>query len=236
MKVRYRPSRRLIAAALAAMVLVTIVITLPRVARGMKFFRVRQVEVVGCRFLDQADVAARLGLRRDASIWDALPPIRRAAAAIPGVIQVSVERRLPGTLRVVIHEATPVALVAVADRLTLVDYRGHVLPFDPTRLPTSLPVATRDTATAVLLGRLLLTDPLLYTLVESAYADHGDVVLELGPQRIRMRPGADQDAIRAVTIVRAYLAAHHRDWLEIDGRYLGWVFVTKTAAVKKTAA
>jgi hypothetical protein len=196
-------------------------------ARRLAFFRLRQVEVLGIRYLDQGDVVRRLGLRRNASIFDRLGSVRKAAAAIPGVLSATVERRLPGTLRVSVREATPVAQVPVADHLALVDSRGHLLPFDPVRAPASLPIASGDAATAGLLGRLMLTDHEWYDSVQSASLDHGDVVLDAGAHRVRLRPEADDQVLRGVSAVRRYLNEHGIDWREIDARYHNRLFVRK---------
>lgn len=210
-----------------AVLLVAAAIVFPILARRLAFFRIRQVEVVGNRYLEESDVVRRLGLRRNASTFDRLEPVRRAAAAIPGVLAASVKRRLPGTLTVTVRESTPVALVSLTDRLALVDSRGRVLPFDPARAPASLPIAGRDTVCAGLLGRLMLTDPDWYDSVESARLDRGDVILDAGTHRIRLRPEADDDALRGVMAVRNYLRQRGIAWREIDARYHNRLFVRK---------
>jgi cell division protein FtsQ len=220
-------TRRAVAGIAISVVLVAAVIAFPILARRLAFFRVRQVEVVGNRYLDESDVVRRLGLRRDASTFDRLEPVRKAAAAIPGVLSAAVERRLPGTLTVTLREATPVALVSLTDRLALVDSRGRVLPFDPARAPASLPIAGRDSVSAGLLGRLMLTDPDWYDSVESARLDRGDVILDAGTHRIRLRPEADDDALRGVIAVRNYLRQRGIGWREIDARYHNRLFVRK---------
>lgn len=212
-------ARRHVVAGCAGIAAIAMVVGGPSVARRLAFFRVRQVEVVGAHYLDEVDVVRRLHLEHGASTFDRLDHVRAAARAIPGVISATVTRRLPGTLRVTLREAAPVALAPLPDRLVLIDSRGHVLPFDPVRVPASYPIIDRDSATAALLGRLMLTDPLLYDAVESARRDHGDVVFDSGPHQIRLRPEADGDVLRAVSTVRTYLGAHGIAWQEIDGRY-----------------
>jgi cell division protein FtsQ len=219
--------RGAVAGVAIAAVVVAAVIASPILGRRLAFFRVRGVEVVGNRYLDESDVVRRLGLRRDASTFDRLEPVRRAAAAIPGVLAATVERRLPGTLIIAVREATPVALVSLNDRLALVDSRGRVLPFDPARAPASLPIAGRDSVSAGLLGRLMLTDPDWYDSVESARLDRGDVILDAGTHRIRLRPEADDDALRGVIAVRNYLRQRGIAWREIDARYHHRLFVRK---------
>ncbi|HEX3928249.1 MAG TPA: FtsQ-type POTRA domain-containing protein [Gemmatimonadales bacterium] len=202
----------------------------PRVLRRLSFFRVREVEVVGARYLDEDAVVRQLRLAANASTFDKLDQVRLAARAIPGVLAVTVERRLPGAIRVTIREAVPVALTPTADHLLLIDARGHVLPFDPARAPASLPVSDRDSAAAALLDRLRLVDPEGYAQVETAHVDHGDIVLDDGPHRVRFRPDASTDMLRSVAAVRTYLESHTIPWREMDARYQARVFVRKGKA------
>ena len=223
------PARGAIAVLVVA-VLATGVVFGPGALRRVAFFRVRQVEVMGARYLDEVEVARRLGLRSDASTFDRLAGVRVAAAAIPGVLSVSVERRLPGTLRVTIREATPVALADQADRLVLIDSNGRALPFDPTRVPASLPIAVKDAAVATLLARMMRTDLSLYGSIDAARLDRGDVLLEIGARHIRLRPQADAAVLYAVSAVMTYLNKSAIAWREIDARYHRRVFVQKGTA------
>lgn len=201
----------------------------PKLLRRIAFFRIHQVEVVGNRYLDEHDVVRWLGLAPDASIFDPLDRVGAAVAAIPGTVgqSASVERRFPGTLRVKIIEIRPVALASVNDQLALLDYRGRVLPFDPARVPTLLPLAARDSTTAALLDRLRQVDPGAYAEVQSARPERGDIVLDLGEHTIRVRPNADTETLRSIAAVRSYLETNNRKWAEIDARYEGRVFVRK---------
>lgn len=204
----------------------------PKLLRRIDFFRIHRVDVIGNRYLDERDVVRRLGLAPDASIFDPLDRVREAAAGIPGTVgrSASVERRYPGTLRVKIVETRPVALASVNDQLALLDFRGRVLPFDPARVPTSLPVAERDSTTAALLDRLRQVDPRGYADIQSARPDRGDILLDLGDRTIRVRPNADTETLRSIAAVRSYLEANNRKWMEIDARYDGRVFVRKAKA------
>ena len=204
----------------------------PKLLRRLAFFRIHQVEVVGNRYLAEQDVVRRLGLAADASIFDPLGKARTAVAGIPGTVGrlASVERRFPGTLRVKIVEIRPVALAAVNDQLALLDNRGHILPFDPVRVPVSLPIAAPDSTTAALLDRLRQVDARDYADVESARPDRGDIVLDLGAHTIRVRPNADTETLRSIAAVRSYLESHNIKWLEIDARYNGRLFARKAKA------
>ena len=145
--------RRVLAVVVLVLMVLAVGIT-PAIVRGLAFFRVRQVEVVGTRYLDEADVVRHVVLSGTASTFDRLEPTRLTVQAIPGVLHATVERRLPGTLRITLREASPVALTALSDRLALMDSTGHLLPFDPTRVPTSLPIAAHDSNVAALLARV----------------------------------------------------------------------------------
>lgn len=216
--------------ALAVLLVVVAVIKAPRLMRRAAFFRVREIEVAGLRYLDHDEVVQRLLLARDASIVDPVAPILAAAAAIPGIVAASVERRLPGTLRVTLLEATPVALAAQADRLVLLDQYGRVLPFDPTRVPLSLPIAEPDSASAALLTQVMTSDSEWFARIERAHRDGGDVLLEEGPHRIRVKAGASSKTLRAISAVRGYLDRKQLPWREIDARYRDRVFVRKGSA------
>lgn len=223
-----RPRALVAAALLGGFALAALV--LPRLVRRAPFFRLQHVEVVGTRFLDVDDVVRRLGLDRDASVIDALDAVRGAALAVPGVEGVTVARRFPGTLRVTIREAVPVALAVQPDRLVFLDHKATVLPFDPARHPVSLPIADRSAAATTLLARIMVTDPDWYDAIDTATDDGGDVVLASADQRVRMRPSADVDALNAVKLVRDYLAQRGVAWRELDARFTGRVFVRRAAA------
>ena len=226
-------TRRTIAAAvLVPVICVGTWFGAPKLLRRIGFFHIHRVDVVGNVYLDEHDVVRRLGLARDASIFDPLDRVRAAVAGIPGTVgrSASVERRFPGTLRVKIVETRPVALASVNDQLALLDYRGHVLPFDPARVPTSLPVVERDSTTAALLDRLRQVDPRGYADVQSARPERGDILLDLGDHTVRVRPNADTETLRSIAAVRSYLEANNRRWIEIDARYEGRVFVRKAKA------
>jgi POTRA domain, FtsQ-type len=202
----------------------------PKLLRQLSFFRVRQIEVVGTQYLDEADVVRLMALRPNASTFDPLAPVSAAARAIPGVLSATVERRLPATLRIAIHEARPVALLDGGDKLILMDSVGKPLPFDPTRVPTVLPIAAKDSAVAGLLARVRRDDRALFDGIDAARIDHGDVVLEIGPRRIRLRPESDAAVLEAVSVVISYLNTSGIAWREIDARYRSRVFVQKGTA------
>ncbi|MEO5799442.1 MAG: FtsQ-type POTRA domain-containing protein [Gemmatimonadales bacterium] len=221
---------KVLVAALLLGVSATVAVAAPRILHRASFFRIHEIEVTGLRYLDRDEVVRRLLLARDASIADPVAPILAAAEAIPGVVAASVEKRMPGTLRVSVFEAVPVALAAQSERLVLLDSRGHVLPFDPARVPVSLPIAEADSATAAALTRVMTTDPAWFARIERAHREGGDVLFDEGPHRVRLRLGATPATLRAISAVRDYLDRKAVGWREIDARYQDRVFVRKGSA------
>ena len=74
------------------------------VAREMAFFRIRSVEVRGARYLQASEIISRLKVDTLASLWDDLAPYRDRIRGHPQVSDVSIGRKMPGTLVVTIKE------------------------------------------------------------------------------------------------------------------------------------
>jgi len=203
----------------------------PGLLRRRDFFRVRRVEVIGARNLSAEAVVRALRLPARSSMFDDLGPVRRRAASIPGTTAVEVLRRLPGTIRVVVTESAPVAVVPRAGRMVLIDQRGRELPFDPTRAAPDLPVATEANAgLAGLLARVRDVDPGLYARISSAQLLQGDVFLDLDGLHIWFRPDAPAEVIRAVVAVAQDLVRTRRPYRELDARFAGMVVARGRAA------
>src|SRR5215210_2208734 len=88
----------------------------PLALRHVGFFRLRQVEVVGVRYLAPDSMLNELAIRADQNVFDDTGEIQARAAGIAGVVNVTIQRRLPGTLRISVVERVPVAFVPEADR------------------------------------------------------------------------------------------------------------------------
>jgi hypothetical protein len=203
----------------------------PRLLRGLDFFRVRRVEIAGLQYLDPAKVIAALKLSATASVFDDPAPLRRRVYAMPGVNAVEVGRRLPGTLEVDLVEAPPVALASRGDGLALLDARGRVLPFDPLRSAPDLPVAANgDAVVTGVLARVRDSDPDLFARTGAAWRVGPDVVLEVGGRRLWFGAQVSAEDIRAVMAVEQALARSGRAYQELDGRFAGQVIVRRTRA------
>jgi cell division protein FtsQ len=190
-------------------------------ARQLAYFRVRRVEIVGTRYLAPSDVLGRLKADTTMSIWDDPTPLERRVARHPQVRGVTIERRLPATLVVRIDEVLPIALAPGAGGLRAFDAAGRELPFDPSRSPVDLPIASqRDTALFRLLDDLRRSRPALYARVSD--------IERTGPREVRMhvasltvRAMVDVTADRLAEIfpVEADLARRQARVAELDLRY-----------------
>jgi cell division protein FtsQ len=216
--------RWMVVAAIAAGGLV-VASAAPGWLRQLEFFKVRRIEVLGARYLSGPEVAAVMKVPADASLFDGTAPYQKAVFQIRGVREVTVSRRWPGTLVVRLRESEPVALSPTSEGLALVDDRGWILPFDPTRVPADLPVAPADPAVAKALARIRNTAPGLYATIGSAAKAGDDVVIEAGGKRLLVRRDVTADAIRALVAVMDDLERHQRSYRELDARFTDRVFV-----------
>jgi cell division protein FtsQ len=163
---RPRARWRLVGAAAVVVVLAACPWWGTRVLRAMSFFRVRNVQVEGARFLTPADIVARLHVDTAASVWDDLGTLEARVRRHPLVRDARISRNLPGTLVVRVTEKVPVALVASPAGFTAYDGRGESLPIDPTRASVDLPIlASRDTALLRLLEDVRADLPGLYARI-----------------------------------------------------------------------
>jgi len=222
--------RRILLATLALLLLGAGGIGAATLVKRMKFFSVRRVELVGARYLTVDEVTRALALRPGASVFDPTAPLARRAEALAGVLEARVVRRIPGTLRVVLREAEPVALAERGGRLVPVDAAGRVLPFDPTRSPADLPLADADSGVVGLLARVRESDPGLFARVQRGARFRQDVALEVEAGRILFRSGASGDEIRDLSVVADLLTRKGQVWKELDARFPPRVIVRKSGA------
>jgi cell division protein FtsQ len=206
-------------------------VTVPEVLRRLDFFRIRRVEISGLQYLAANKVIAALGLDSTASVFDDLVAARARAAALPGIESAQVSRRLPGTLEIMLVEATPVALAPKPGGMALLDSRGRLLPFDPAASAPDLPVvAAADTSVARVLASVQEYDPVLFGRIRSASRVRDDVVLDVDGRRLLFGSFATAEDIRAVMAVAQDLARQGRKYQELDGRFAGQVVVRRTGA------
>lgn len=226
-----RAARRVLLWAAAAMAVMLLWMAAPLGLRRVAFFRVRQVELVGIRYLDADQVLTALRLPARASVFDDTQVLAERLRGLEGVADASVVRRPPGSLKVIIREIEPVALAMSArGALTPVDADGQELPFDLASL--DLPVVqAADSGGGVIgvLARVQAFDPALYQSIDAARQTdaRGDVLLELGTHRVLLSRDAGPEVIQAVMLVARDLAAKARPYAELDGRFAGQVVVRR---------
>ncbi len=156
--------------------------------------------------------------------------------ALDGIADVAVTRRPPASLKVVVRETEPIALVANArGALTVVDAVARPLPFELVGL--DLPVVQTgekgDSGVVAVLARIQAVDPALFQTIDAARltdGESGDVVLELGRHRVLLASDAGPEVIQSVVLVARDLAAKARPYTELDARYAGQIVVRRRGA------
>jgi cell division septal protein FtsQ len=199
----------------------------PRLLRGLGFFRVRRVEIAGLQYLAPAKIMTAIGLAPTASVFDDPAPLARRALGVPGIKSAMIRRRMPGTLQISLEEAVPVALApGNGGRLSLLDARGTMLPFDPLISAPDLPLAVGgDPAVAGVLAKVRDYAPDLFARVSEGWRVGPDVVLDVEGRRFWFSAQVSAEDIRAVMAVEQTLARQGRPFEELDGRYAGQVIV-----------
>jgi cell division protein FtsQ len=201
----------------------------------MAFFRVRSVEVRGTRYLQANEIISRLKVDTLASLWDDLAPYRDRVRGHPQVSDVTISRRMPGTLVVTIKENLPVGLIQTPTGLLPYDSMGKQLPIDPARTNLDLPiVATDDPVLLKLVGAIRAAEPrvfarieevrrtgrneILLTLSRSTVAA-GAVAPEKGTLLVRVPVGLSVERLADIFPVETDLARRQVQVGELDLRY-----------------
>ena len=241
-----RVSWRVLAWAGVVLVVMVAWMTAPLALRRLTFFRVRQVEIVGIRYLSAERVLEALQLSPEASVFDDTGVLAGRLRGVTGIADAAVIRRPPASLRVIVRETEPVALLEDArGSLEVVGADARPLPFDPagpgaggSAGPLDLPIVragTEDSGVVGLLARMQAVDPALFQAIDAARelrddSPGGDVALELGTHRVLLNRDAGPEVIQAVVLVVRDLAAKARPYDELDARYAGQVVVRRRAA------
>jgi cell division protein FtsQ len=222
---RLRLRRGLVAG--AAVLLLTIPWWGRFIASQLSFFRVRRVEIVGVRYIAPNEILGRLRVDTTRSVWDDPRPLEERVAKHPQVSEVSISRKLPGTLVVNVVENLPVALVSTERGFLAFDERGRQLPLDPSRVPVDLPIAARrDTALFRLLAKLRAERPSIYARVsEVRRVGNHEVLLHFEAPRhadalpVRAMLDVTPDRLAEIFPVEADLAKRQARVAELDLRF-----------------
>jgi cell division septal protein FtsQ len=141
---------------------------------------------------------------------------------MPQISDVTIRRKLPGTLIVSIRENLPVALAPSPRGLEPVDSVGVVLPIDPLRDDLDLPIANqRDKSILALLGSARAGNPMLYHRISEVSRDGKDgLVLRLAPSlRVRALLGVSVSRLADIFPVESDLMRRRASVAELDLRY-----------------
>jgi hypothetical protein len=212
--------------ALIALAGVVVLATGPLLLRQLTFFRVRQIEVVGARFLEPGRIVDALALADGQNLFDPLDGAERRVDSLPGVVRARLSRRVPGTVRVTVVEEEPVALAPGREGMVPLDCDAGRLPYDPAHAGLALPIVERaDSLLVRALCVVRAADAALYAAVEAVRAGGGgSVILELEDQRVRLNGMPSTGDIAAVVLVRQHLEATGQTFAELDARYHGLVY------------
>jgi cell division septal protein FtsQ len=213
----------------------------PRALARVPLFRVREIDLVGVKYLAPDALLTALRLPAGASVFDDTRLLADRVKGVNGVADVAVFRRLPGTLEILVTEVEPTAFAPATrgGKLVAVDDKGRPLPFDPERTGLDLPVvATADSGVVGVRALVQAVDPELFQRITGARSSkRGDVLLEeAGAHRVLVRRDADADVIRAVVLVGQDLAATGREYAELDARFAGQVVVRQRVRHEKAGA
>ena len=131
--------RRWIVFSTAAALLTTAAASAPNLLRRFDSFNVDHVEIRGTHYLTPYDALMQSGISKTSNIFDDFEPWRKRLLQHPLVLDATIERQLPGTVRVDITETEPVALARTPE-LMPVDARARALPIDVTRSNLDIPL------------------------------------------------------------------------------------------------
>lgn len=218
-------NRRLALAAAGAGAVVLATVLAPHVLRRLAFFKVRQVELVGVRNLSPHALVGALELRSDQNVFDDRDVLVERALGVRGIIGARIERRLPGTLRVIVTEQVPMAMAPGPEGFVALDARGQPLPYDPTATGLDLPIVARpDTVLVEALSAIRMANLDLFHEVDWVdFEGAGDIGLRIGARRLLFAAAPSVRDIDAVVAVRQELASRGAAYDELDARYEGWI-------------
>jgi cell division protein FtsQ len=193
----------------------------PPLLSHLSFFRVHNAEVSGYRYVQPADVLARLRLDTTTSVWTDLSELEHRVEMHPQIKSAVVDRDLPGTLVVRVTENPPIAYVTTSQGLRAVDKDGRFLPIDPSRIAIDLPVLARaDTALLHLLANVRSVSPALFGEISDIRRTGGsDIALTLQSAQVRALASISAQRLTDILPVEADLARRKARVTELDLRF-----------------
>jgi cell division septal protein FtsQ len=216
-----RPGWKIIGFVLLVVLIMVAARATSQLLYGLSFFSVRAVDVRGLHYLDADQVVARLRVDTLQSVWQDLSILRRRVLGHPQIRDVSLSRRLPGTIVVTVTENLPVALLSTARGLQPFSGSGRALPIDARSAALELPVVfSADPRLLLTLERVRREEPSLFDRISEASRDEaGDLVLQLDGYRVRAPLGVSADGLTDIFPVEIDLARRSIPIAELDLRY-----------------
>jgi hypothetical protein len=210
----------------------------------LDYFNVRRVEVVGTRWVAPDSLLGLAGIRSDRSVWEDFSAAEARLAGHPMIEEAQIRRSGLHTLRVVVREVEPVALVGVPE-LRAVRDDGSLLPLDPRRGSVDLPLLiseadlTEDStrlaegpalAAVKIFAGLHSLDPGL-TAIVSDFEIEGSTDLAINlmmsqpARRIALPAEIDERLVRRVRATLADLRSRGIEAALIDARFADQIVV-----------
>ncbi|MGI9139804.1 MAG: cell division protein FtsQ/DivIB [Gemmatimonadaceae bacterium] len=216
-----RPGWKIIGFVLLVVLIMVAARATSQLIYGLSFFNVRAVDVRGLHYLDADQVVARLRVDTLQSVWQDLSILRRRVLGHSQIRDVSLSRRLPGTIVVTVTENLPVALLSSARGLQPFSGSGRALPIDARSAALELPVVfSADPRLLLTLERVRREEPALFDRISEASRDEaGDLVLQLDGYRVRAPLGVSADGLTDIFPVEIDLARRSIPIAELDLRY-----------------
>ncbi len=214
-----------VAPMLAAVGVVGVGIGMPHVLSRFAFFEIRQVEIFGVQHLAPDQILDAAGLEEVGNLFRDLRSAEERIASIPGVVSVELERRLPGTLRILIEERPAVAFAVATGTLVALDADARPLPYDPTVSDLDLPVVKdADRRLTVVLDAVRKVDVSFFDVIEHAELDDaGGVVLTAGNRRFYLPLFPARETTVSLATVRQRFIDSEDEFAELDARFEGMV-------------
>ena len=215
------PWLKLSLAGIGTLLALTVPLWAPLMMRRMDYFRVRRLEIVGTRYIAPNDIVSRANVDTTRSVWDPTAPIAGRVKTHPGVQDVAIRRKLPGTLVITVTEYQPIALVPGPQGFRVFDQRGIALPIDPSRVDVDAPVlASADIALLRLLAAVRGAIPDLYASVsELRRAGKYELVFQLDGMPVRTMSSISLEELNQIGPVRDDLRKRAAHVSELDLRY-----------------
>ncbi len=215
----------------------------------VKYFNVKQVEVVGARWAAPDSLLHLAAIRTDRSVWDDFDDVESRLEDHPLIQDAEIKRSGFHGLRLIVREVEPVALVS-APNLRAVRGDGTLLPIDPTRTPLDLPLVAVETQVnedstrvaegpaleaLLIFAKLHALDPGLAALVSDfeLAADRGLMVnmVESQPvQSLALPAEFDEVLVKRVRATLSDLRSRGIDAAFLEARYANQIVVRRQQA------